>query len=82
MMTVVMIKMVLTTQKEMRRMACSLEKQCLRDLELPVAGRKDELIDCLLGQGKAGGKVKEWKNPKPKASCPNWLPMHLQEFVR
>lgn len=53
-------------EEEYRKLTVNDLKQRLKYLELPVSGRKEELIDRLLGRGTSTGKVKEWKKSKAK----------------
>ena len=53
-------------EEELKKLTVKVLQLRLRELELPVSGRKAELIERLLGRGKTTGKVKEWKKSKAK----------------
>lgn len=55
------------TEEELNKLTVIKLKERFRQLELPVSGRKNELIDRLMGRGKTTGNVKEWRKSKAKS---------------
>lgn len=54
------------TEEDLKKLKVADLKQRLRDLEMPVSGKKAELIQRLLGRGKSTDNVKVWRKSKAK----------------